>query len=886
MDFPYHYTDRHARLRCWRSDTQGFWRCGGLERINSELFESKDTILNELFLCKAYGYHVRQGEGGLSERHQTIFISLDNHIFNSRSLYQSQMTKRHPHRTFDEKFLKRDLEETIPNSRPEPERSSPSIRLSHHPEPFISGSIIQRQGLPASKSSVSSDSSHRYLQQLSGVMNGHLCALSQRKVFSDKMDGHSETSHCSGVQFKSINSDLRLTYWSTDIFLNLLSISVGADAGWRFCWLLRMTLRELFRENWQHLDEFERVRIKELLYHWIRELQSLNVDFSSGRQGRGFEQHLEFEVKANPGGVISSRSSLIPRLAVLAPVEQDIRESQRPRYRGLLAEGKKLLLPQVCELVQWWIQQCQECCEQETENANLPTRLLYVGSINGKWEDCLLVPTSGRSQGTMSRPLSYAVLSHCWGDPAVHQPPFKTTTGNFSSMLRGIHFQILPKNYQHAIIVCRSMNIQYIWIDSLCIIQDDKIDWENESPKMAQYYEHAYITIIPAAASSCHDGFLDRIPTNDSTVGLDFQPSDDRIIQGTYRLGSHFAPEPVLFYDDVAESKWGTRGWTFCEGIFSKRRVYFGKNTIYWSCRKFYASGLNNSMKDAEEHNLRSLIEEQAVHPGKNDFSIWYAQFLEYSCRELSRFQDRLPAISSLAKVIAEMTGSQYLAGLWRSDLHVGLLWYASDFEGSIILPGETEAPYIAPSWSWLARAKNAEVSDHALMRKTRPYLEVLDAGTTPDGINPFGRVLDGFIKIRGQICKLPENISNEVSSNEMSLPGKIMLHGQNFDLAMDSNECSKSGFVNDQAHVLRIKSRNLVLLVVRDGFCLNGTMSTAGKEAQEKEARSAISGLVLMSIRGTKNEYCRAGIFQSLPGEDGQRWASRNCDNHTLKII
>lgn len=553
------------------------------------------------------------------------------------------------------------------------------------------------------------------------------------------------------------------------------------------------------------------------------------------------------------------------------------------RYERLLDdEGKGAsLIPEAVERIKSWIRQCSQTCDPEIIPAVLPKRLLDAGSIDGRQQIRLLDHTQPLLQGETRQTTAYAALSYCWGN----ESPLMTTSKNLHEMLDGISFECLPKVYQHAIIVCRSLQIRYLWIDSLCIIQGDKTDWESESPKMAQYYEHAYLTIIPAAATSCYDGFLERLPSTTSSVEVEFQSSLNSDIRGSYFIGHDFTSDPgfSLFYQDTAASKWGTRGWTFCEGLFSKRRVYFGKNAIHWSCRSFYASELSNHLKDAEEDSLRPLFE------SSSPLIVWYTQHLEYSVRKLSRRHDRLPAISPLAQVIADMTRDVYLAGLWKSSLHVGLLWYASDFKGPIIVPEEGETRYIAPSWSWLARARNAEISHYVLTHEAQYSFNVLEAGTTLDGINPYGRVSDGYIKVQGQVYNLlgkpfyKTAYERRANYQEIKTPQGRYIGECSLDL-------SRSHIDNHgdyQLQDLELEAQGFVLLVVRDGLCLKGKISRAGKNISEEEASLAVSGLVLIpSGRGNADEYCRMGIFESPPIEDGGKRFFEECELRTITLV
>lgn len=566
-----------------------------------------------------------------------------------------------------------------------------------------------------------------------------------------------------------------------------------------------------------------------------------------------------------------------------------MRIAKSPRYECIKSDKEPLLLRHVSNRIAGWIEHCLQHCDPETRPAALPTRLVDVGSPDDT-QVRLLETSDQMLRDDASGAWRYVALSHCWGDPTTQKPPLQTTLENINERLNFIRFLDLPKSYQDAIIVCRSLNMRYLWIDSLCIIQDDKVDWETESPRMAVYYENAYITIIPTAASSCHDGFLDR-SIKKPPVEVKFQSSLDPDIKGTYFIGRSLTKEPEfsLFYQEVAESKWGTRGWTFCEGLFSKRRIYFGKNTIHWSCRKFYSSEISNNVEEAEEHNLESLIEERDPLLGQNDLSIWYTQYLEYSCRNFTIPEDRLPGISPLAKVMAEMTGDTYLAGLWRSDLHVGLLWYASKFDGPIVLPGAKGRPYIAPSWSWLARARNAEISDYGLTHQVQPSFHVLDSGVTKDGINPFGRVQDGFIRVQGQIRELPVNSLHNTGDERGSNYREVRIQGIYVgECCLDIHEFDGDSHGNHQPSMFRRTVQDFMLLVVRDGLCLKGTISGRRKSIREGEekARNAVSGLILLPSGRQENEYCRAGIFESLPiGRGGKRFFE-NCGIHVITII
>ena len=114
----------------------------------------------------------------------------------------------------------------------------------------------------------------------------------------------------------------------------------------------------------------------------------------------------------------------------------------------------------------------------------MPSRLLYVGSQIDPW--CLRLD----ARPTLK---PYIALSHCWGDVSAI---FTTTKATFEDRLLEIPWSKLPKSFQDAISITRAIHVEYLWIDSLCIIQDDSEDWKAESVKMAEVYSGAYLTIF------------------------------------------------------------------------------------------------------------------------------------------------------------------------------------------------------------------------------------------------------------------------------------------------------------------------------------------------------------------------------------------------------
>ncbi|KAK2772264.1 heterokaryon incompatibility protein [Colletotrichum kahawae] len=192
----------------------------------------------------------------------------------------------------------------------------------------------------------------------------------------------------------------------------------------------------------------------------------------------------------------------------------------------------------------------------------MPTRVIAVGDKNRSPK---LLLTNG-----LEKP--YLALSYCWGPS---QTTFKLTRDTLSKMLNGIEEKKMTKTHQEAIHFTRTLGLEYIWIDALCIIQGDERDWEFESKRMEQVYGNSALTIVAARSSDACLGFI-KPPSNLGQKGkscaIPLSPSS----------------KEVLYLDAPRTVKRGpvwTRGWCFQEKILSNRSVIFCETQLSYECR-------------------------------------------------------------------------------------------------------------------------------------------------------------------------------------------------------------------------------------------------------------------------------------------------------------
>ncbi|KAF4977264.1 hypothetical protein FDECE_18373 [Fusarium decemcellulare] len=475
--------------------------------------------------------------------------------------------------------------------------------------------------------------------------------------------------------------------------------------------------------------------------------------------------------------------------------------------------------------------------------------------------------------------LPYVALSYRWGSLDQASTQSKTTSDNLPDRMTNIDLRTVTKVIQDAVTVCRTFGVRYLWVDALCIIQGDVQDWEKESATMGRVFGNAYFTIATASLHSCHDSFLFR---SLQTMELPFLSSVNTQVTGSFRLiarGDWRTPLAASRRLGDVMGSWIDRGWTFQERALSPRLLIFGATMIH-----------------AEFEKRSSLFFRIAGQTLNHDS--WRALVVDYSLSELTFEGDRLPAISGLAALYAQALGDQYLAGLWKNDLHVGLFWSPKPQHQSLdALVESLEAPraYIAPSWSWARQAGFAEYGFLGFwlqfQRDTTSYCDIISARCVTSGLNPYGAIQSGSIVVSAQILhwSLPLNRTESENSE--------------FGVYLDACGIAVVEFKLDwylEEEVTRYDDLHLLLLGSRhDGiperqYHLDGANRSKrgddglGRYGEDRLTQGAESvyGLVLYPARGTSTFY-RVGLFNSQALQHSPDGGLKlNCRNWETRII
>lgn len=457
--------------------------------------------------------------------------------------------------------------------------------------------------------------------------------------------------------------------------------------------------------------------------------------------------------------------------------------------------GPATTIPETLDLhlaignIQSWLDECMEdhtnCTPAWTDGRSLPRRVLDLDSHDDQIAARLMASNGLRAK--------YVALSHCWGeDPSL---TLTTTAATIRERQSGIRWEQLPKTFRDAVLITKGLGIRYLWIDSLCIIQEDMLDWEEESAKMASTYSNCYLNLAATHACNGTGGCLSRrwtpnwfkdhsnailskrrpvisqkICVRGEATGVFVRNSlDVAHAQCTSDLAHDFPLDqmaPLL-----------SRAWCYQERLLSPRTVHFHSSEMIWHCMEAVScecGSLDNTMAVIEylgrstfpKYTFRLLDTDDESDDSHHSFQVdlWLTMVHQYSKMRLTHSDDILPALGGVAlRFKQRVNPGRYLAGLWEYELAICLLWQVYSNPGAN--PSRTNvdtrrpARYRAPTWSWASidfdPAYRAAISYYEVINydiEIDPDFLVVNASVDLAGSNEFGRVLGGMLQLRCRV--------------------------------------------------------------------------------------------------------------------------------------
>jgi hypothetical protein len=346
-------------------------------------------------------------------------------------------------------------------------------------------------------------------------------------------------------------------------------------------------------------------------------------------------------------------------------------------------------------------------CGQDHDKLFRPSRLLYIGQHS----ICV------HSNNEMPATLCYLTLSHCWG---LHHL-VRLLESNIEAFRRDVPYALLPQTFRDAIRLTRQLGFQYLWIDSLCIVQDSKDDWNHEARLMGKIYTNATCNIAASdAPDSSHGCLYLRNPRTLQPDAIDFGDGKEQFIFNRTDIHEH---QHILY----------TRAWVLQEAILARRTLDCGRGQLFWRCGEMRASEVwpggvptnvfhddhpASTFKAISAQNDQVILSANIISqrlatkstrsqipraPGKGSverytdapFAFWAAIVGPYTRMNLTKDEDRPIAVAGITDIFRPFFGAHYF-GMWRIFLPLELLWSVSG-----------KAKYLsttrAPSWSWLS---------------------------------------------------------------------------------------------------------------------------------------------------------------------------------------
>lgn len=351
-----------------------------------------------------------------------------------------------------------------------------------------------------------------------------------------------------------------------------------------------------------------------------------------------------------------------------------------------------------------------------------PTRLIEVVSQNGR------EPRLVYSSDLAEQHPEYAALSYCWGDTL----PICTLRATEPEFRTQIPYRTLPRTFQDAIDIVRVLHLPYIWIDALCIVQEDYEDWEKEATRMQQIYSGSTLTIAASGAKDASGGFFAHelprfraasVPVERAyfTV-LNSTTGKRMIVQVQDRGGVSTGMTPIL----------QTRGLTLQESVLSNRIVQCVQSELYWRCNQGCQTESGIVLPTTADFSWNVPVLD--LKDLSESYNLWWRLMEDYSGRAFTFRKDRLPAMAGLISYFQEHINDSPILGLWKRNFPRDLTWMRVGRLENNQVSSDNELKF--PSWTWLCcsvtvefepAAENASFGPTDIPVSVNEHVEVID---------------------------------------------------------------------------------------------------------------------------------------------------------------
>lgn len=319
------------------------------------------------------------------------------------------------------------------------------------------------------------------------------------------------------------------------------------------------------------------------------------------------------------------------------------------------------------------------------------------------------VPRLCEGQDADPKTLQYVYLSHRWGGTGVQA----LTADRLKEYRNGFAMSTLPRLWKRVMAVAREIGYRYLWIDALCVVQDDMDELFKEVNAMPDYIAGADM-VFATANTDPYDHLTSQRSRPDVCEPFLADMQDG---SGTFQIHVRYPLQTAL---DVMNQEVFSRCWRQQEALLPKRLVIFGRQQLYWSCAHGLASEGDALMVPAPWTSLPNLRKKRqhmskflSSESMRNDaYQYWYYLVETNSRGALTYSVDRFNSFIGLGRETLQiLDGEEIQAGLLSGNIPHGLLWIHMPDNKTQRQKGYDDASYAGPSWSWLSASKEVSYS-------------------------------------------------------------------------------------------------------------------------------------------------------------------------------
>lgn len=522
-------------------------------------------------------------------------------------------------------------------------------------------------------------------------------------------------------------------------------IENGALAGCPCCRILRWAVVSALapdarRGNGERIDSSEILSIL------------LNPRLEMGNDGKSTFHRLEAHIRVpksngshRPNSSNPEASDTITVVAIMPRRRSEAVEGPSGKVVWLGATFEQLTLTvlhwqprsdEVFSVARKWLKSCREChtlCRQGPENRSPPSRLVEI-----RRDGARLIETHGGRY-------EYCALSYCWG-----KTDFKgATQERMAEYLVALPVASIPSTITDAFEVAAALGFRHIWVDALCIIQDDEADWLVEARNMSSVYEGAALTLAASSALSCQGSlFVTREHARYPLIPFEF-------------AGVTLCP--VKFADDFVYNRpWRRRAWTMQEESLARRVLYWDQLMLSWICREAQWYEWGREKRSEQSMMLKWSSKPPSIISFSNRlllgcsgddlvYAHWRRACRDYWARSVTLSRDWPVAMLGMASIAQQMLPNDRLVwGMWERKLLEDMLWtWTKPVWDNTELSAIPRNAY-APTWSWFSRLGQGELLYPSESNLDDPMALCLSIDASDDGIFPR----EATVRLRAWVIK------------------------------------------------------------------------------------------------------------------------------------